>query len=132
MKVGAIAGAAVIAGAVAGTLVAPVGAATSDHTQYATNAHGQTYGSALDAKSPSDLPDLVSVVADNGIQGYIKSSDFEGPSLTRDQVLSLARDANGNFTEPPRTVPVYAQDGTTQVGVFTFSAGGSDPAPQHP
>jgi hypothetical protein len=100
--------------------VSTTSASGSTGPTYPTNAHGQSYGSAAVAESRSQLPDLVRVQADNGAVGYIQRGDFEGPALTRDQVLQLPRDADGNFVEPKRTLTVYASDGTTVVGTFTL------------
>jgi hypothetical protein len=43
---------------------------------YPTNAAGQTYGSAMDASSPGDEPDLIAVLATNGREGYALKEQF--------------------------------------------------------
>lgn len=76
--------------------------------QYEANGSGQTYGSLISAESVGETPDLVSVVAtDNGKTGYVYSSDLNDLS----QIT-----ADGNVY-----IPVYNQDGKTQIGTFELS-----------
>jgi hypothetical protein len=97
---------------------------------YAVNARGETYGSAEGAVSaagpvnPSDLPDLIEVQVGNGVFGYITKASFLGTAPTLQQVLQYPKNSKGNLVAPSSTVPVYASDGTTQVG--TFEIGGND------
>jgi hypothetical protein len=105
----------------------PSAAAQVSRPTYPTNARGETYGSASGARSDSQLPELISVRADNGQYGYITRSAFEGPGLSLQQVRALPRDAEGNFVAPSRVVAVYAQNGVTQVGVFTIVQGQTGP-----
>lgn len=64
------------------------------------NEHGQTLGTYEDVERGA-IPDLVGIVADSGIDGYAYWEQFD------------AEDA-------PDAIPVYAEDGTTQIGIFTF------------
>lgn len=64
------------------------------------NEHGQTLGTYEDVER-GVVPDLVGIVADSGIDGYAYWEQFD------------AEDA-------PDAIPVYAEDGTTQIGIFTF------------
>lgn len=64
------------------------------------NEHGQTLGTYEDVERGA-VPDLVGIVADSGIDGYAYWEQFD------------AEDA-------PDAIPVYAEDGTTQIGIFTF------------
>lgn len=90
------------------------------NTAYSVNRHGQTYGSAMGVSTPAQLPDLIQVQATNGATGYVTREDLLGPSPTLNQVLGYPRDSQGNFVapQPASTIPVYASNGTTQVGVF--------------
>ena len=87
------------------------------------NSRGQTYGSAAGISNKADLPDLVLVRADNGVLGYITKADFIGPTLRPQMVKTWPTDAHGNYIEPSTVLPVYAQNGVTQVGLFTTQAG---------
>lgn len=89
------------------------------HQQFGVNAQGKTFGSALGIESPTQLPDLIKVKATNGAVGYITKTVFLGASPTLQQVLGYARNAHGNLVAPALTVPVYASNGTSQVGTFT-------------
>jgi hypothetical protein len=87
---------------------------------YKVNSHGETYGSGVNAATPSQFPDLIQVQATNGETGYVKKADLLGPVPTLQQVLGYARDSQGNFVSPPMpaTLPVYSSNGTSQIGVF--------------
>jgi hypothetical protein len=91
---------------------------------YPVNAQGQTFGSIARTSNPSDYPDLIEVVATNGVIGYINKAAFLGTPPTLQQVLSYPRDSSGNFVAPSSTVPVYSSDGTTQVGIFNIGGNG--------
>lgn len=93
------------------------------HFKVDVNGHGQTYGSA-DGVSPSELPDLIAVIATNGTVGYITKTAFLGTSPTLQQVLNYPRDANGNYVAPSTTVPVYASNGIAKIGTFTIGNSG--------
>jgi hypothetical protein len=47
-------------------------------TDFATNAAGQTYGSAMGASGRDDEPDLIRVQATNGKEGYVLKDDLYG------------------------------------------------------
>ncbi|MDR6910953.1 hypothetical protein J2W54_002906 [Rhodococcus fascians] len=80
-------------------------AAPAAQTESGVNTSGQTYGSALNAESDADLPELVSAVGTNGVDGYIRSSDLTDP--TPDDAGS-------------RSVPVYDISGETVVDQFAI------------
>jgi hypothetical protein len=102
---------------------APKVASTSRLLAYSVNSQGETYGSAAGATTPPQFPDLIQVQASNGVTGYVKKTDLLGPTPTLQQVLNYPRNSQGNFVAPQTssTIPVYASDGTTQVGVFAAS-----------
>lgn len=64
------------------------------------NENGQTLGTYDDAELGA-VPDLVGIVADSGLHGYAYWEQF-------------------NTEDCPEVIPVYAKDGATQIGVFTF------------
>ncbi len=130
MKASRIAGLLVAAGAASAGFVVGVVAptmASGSSSLYGTNARGETYGSASNASTNSQLPDLIAVQEPDGAVGYIKRADFIGPSLSLSQVRSLPRDSAGNLVEPAPTVPVFKQDGETEIGEFTITQGTSRP-----
>lgn len=83
-------------------------AAAAAAPHYETNARGQTYGSG-DVTDDRQLPDLIQAYGDGGKLGYI----------TREALLnSVPRP--GQSTAPSHTVPLFSNDGITQIGTYTF------------
>jgi hypothetical protein len=87
---------------------------------YNANDRGQTYGKApLDRHdfSESDFPDLVAVVGDHGVEGYVRSHELaDDPNAnpaTPEEALAIQAKAED------RILPVFAADGRTQVDTFT-------------
>lgn len=89
-------------------------AADQARTDWPTNADGQTYGKAPDAKSFEDRPDLIEAVATNGAVGYVLKSDAYLPAPeTAEEALEMTKASLRG-----REIPVYGSDGVTQIGVF--------------
>ena len=89
---------------------------------YSLNNSGLSYGSALSATSPENEPDLILVVATNGLEGYVYKSDLNAANGT---------EAAKSFTSPEqavrwqenqglqdRMITVYNFDGKTSIGEF--------------
>lgn len=84
---------------------------------WATNARGETYGVT---NSQGD-PDLISAIATNGKQGYVRSSDLEKANGA--QAFSSPEEALEWQSETAGTtvaLPVYTFDGETQIGEFVI------------
>ena len=64
------------------------------------NENGQTLGTYEDVERGA-VPDLIGIVADSGVDGYAYWEQFD------------AEDASD-------VIPVYAEDGATQIGVVSF------------
>lgn len=86
---------------------------------YEINENGQTYGSAPDSVYPEDFPDLISVIGDNGKQGYVYKEDYIGDLPDSPEEAEKIAEAQHNGTYEPRTVNVYASDGKTVIDTFT-------------
>jgi len=97
--------------AVNANLKAPDGKVTA----WPKNDLGVTYGSALDAVSHEDEPDLIRVEATNGKVGYAYRTDLEGPEPSSPAAAIAQQKARGG---KPDVIPVYEVDGITQIGVF--------------
>ncbi|MDA2804752.1 hypothetical protein [Nocardiopsis suaedae] len=110
-------------GAQASSLMLPDGGPARPAPSYATNAQGQTYGSALEARTPQEEPDLIEAYGDDGTLGYVKADDLKGPDQTREEVLEHI-DAQERDAIPDVRIPLYERDGTTVIGTFTID--GSD------
>ncbi|WP_017624897.1 hypothetical protein [Nocardiopsis chromatogenes] len=110
-------------GAQASSLMIPDGGHGRPAPSYATNAEGQTYGSALEARTPQEEPDLIEAYGDDGTPGYVRADDLNGPAPTREEVLEHI-DAQEKGAIPDVRIPLYESDGTTVIGTFTIE--GSD------
>ncbi|MFW0787923.1 hypothetical protein AAFP35_25790 [Gordonia sp. CPCC 206044] len=78
--------------------------------QSGKNSQGKSFGTAEGVRDDAQLPDLISTYATNGKLGYVYANAPTKKPATR----AAARVAQQQWT-----VPVYEQDGTTQIGVFT-------------
>ena len=84
---------------------------------YPTNAAGETYGRD---KPLVEEPDLIAAVGKHGVHGYLRRSDVEGtPPATPEEAEEQTKRSLRGYT-----VPLYAADGVTQVGVFQIGGGG--------
>lgn len=83
------------------------------------NDAGQTYGSNMGATSSETTPDLISAYVTNGEMGYVLRVDLRDPNPPHDPEEAIASNIR-----PARTIPVYAVDGKTQIGVFVLHAPG--------
>lgn len=116
LAIGVVVGGITVAGAF-DSPPAPKGPAVTD---WPVNARGMTYGSALQAMSPEDEPDLIQVVATNGKVGYALRSDLNGPMPSTPQEAVRQQPAAPGQN---RVVPVYEADGVTKIGVFVIETG---------
>lgn len=80
------------------------------------------------------IPDLVRVRGDNGIVGYADADlVVNDPVYDDDTPEANLRRQEEHMDEPPLSIPVYDEDGTTQIDTFTFNiAGGFDSEDQMP
>lgn len=78
---------------------------------YPTNAQGQTYG----PPTGDFWPDLMLAEGNNGVQGYVYTSDLTGePPTTIEEALARNPDE-------PFDIPVYKSDGITVIDTFTVN-----------
>ena len=86
---------------------------------YQINENDQTYGTAPDSVYPEDYPDLISVIGDNGKQGYIYKEDYFGDIAMSPEEAEKITEAQRSGTYEPQTLNVYASDGKTVLDTFT-------------
>lgn len=89
-------------------------------TDFEVNENGETYGTAGDLIYYEDEPDLIAVVGNNGIEGYVRKTELEAdtPSCPEEAVKMMEeRKRNGN---QPRVIDVYESDGVTVIDTFTI------------
>lgn len=87
---------------------------------YDVNGQGLTFGSLLSSEYMGVAPDLVSVVATNGTEGYIYFEDMEATDSAQVAQLISSDIDSYSYSVPTRTATVYANDGLTVVGEFEF------------
>lgn len=87
---------------------------TADEREVKTNSLNQSYGEAFVAKKMNLDLDLISAVGQNGVEGYIYSSELPH---------NIA-----NYVPYDHEINVYASDGITVVDSFYISAGTPDSA----
>lgn len=116
------------AAVVVGTVAASGSSTTAESRDFATTEDGRTFGKLPvdgEALPINGIPDLVAVIADNGVTGYVEREalfGIEGEPQTPEE--ALAQQTQGLEEE---RVPVYAEDGETVVGEYTI--GGESPPP---
>jgi hypothetical protein len=90
--------------------------------KYEQNSSGQSFGSAAEARSPENEPDLILVVATNGTEGYVFKSDLDSVNgQTAAESFTAPADAlkwQESQGRSDQTIPVYMNDGGTVVGTF--------------
>lgn len=86
-------------------------------------ADGRTYGSELDAQYGAPLPDLIGVIGDTGVKGYI---DQKAEAKVWDEIDRLGP---GEVSGTSRAVlggeiklPVYDTDGSTVIDHYTLGS----------
>lgn len=145
--IGAIAGVAAV-GATAGgalasspTIWAPqglsaAGSQPAPKPSFPVNDSGSTFGSLGDATSDESSPDLILVVATNGKEGYVRKGDLaDADGSTAAAEFKSPEDAIAWQTANQgvdHTIPVFSEDGTTQIGEFRVKGPGASLEPAQP
>jgi hypothetical protein len=91
--------------------------------RYPVNVHGMTYGSlAVASTHGGKAPDLIAASGlDNTgahVDGYFKHADMPVQAEPKNPADAAALMAKA---VPAKTIPLYAVDGTTVIGTFTFA-----------
>lgn len=91
------------------------------------NTAGETYGSAMEARTPADDPDLIRSVGDDGKIGYLKKSDLDqGHPKSPEEAVQMM---NAHKNPAGRVLKLYAEDGTTVIGQRTVGKATPQDAP---
>ncbi len=99
----------------------PQDAPTWARSNFPQNSAGQTYGSAADAQALADGPDLVAVVGDSGVLGFVYNEELNGSHFTTlAEALTWEADRDAGKLV---TLKVYDLDGQTVVDTFTLDNG---------
>lgn len=73
---------------------------------FPVNSHGQTYGSDAAAETPRDAPDLIGVIGDSGIAGFVLKGDLYG--------------GGGPNNPGPSVLNVYDSEAAQVIDTFTL------------
>lgn len=123
--VGVIAGSLLIAGATflgTSTAIGQVDSVAlptqgqADRPDFPTNANGQSYGSLKYVEVAEDEPDLILVISDQGSEGYVNRTDLEPELKSPAEVEAWL----ASRTPEDLILPVFTNDGQTQIGTFTL------------
>jgi hypothetical protein len=97
-------------------LTAGVALATADEPRPAIGVYpSDTDGDGVISDSGDErFPELIQAAGDNGVLGYVRLEDLEGPQpATPEEAVAMSGET--------RVIPVYAEDGETVVDTFTIS-----------
>jgi hypothetical protein len=115
-------------------LRAPAGLTSDSATQvvpmpepdYPVNQNGLTYGSAAAAPSSDSEPDLIEVIASNGVSGYVLKSELDDANGSAAAATfkspAEALEWQAARTGKDVTIPVYDRTGARIVGEFIITA----------
>jgi hypothetical protein len=85
-----------------------------DKVDFLKNARGETYGSAMEARTPAYEPDLIRSVGDDGKIGYLKKADLDqGTPKSPEEAIQMQ---NARKDGAGRVLKLYAEDGSTVIG----------------
>jgi len=88
-----------------------------DKVDFPKNARGETYGSAMEVRTPADEPDLIRSVGDDGKIGYLKKADLDqGTPKSPEEAIQMQ---NARKDGAGRVLKLYAEDGTTVISQRT-------------
>lgn len=100
---------------------------TGPFPRYPVNERGETYGSATQALTPEQDPDLILAYGTKGQEGYVRKTDLNLPvPRTPEEAVELSR------RNPPRMVPLYSRDGVTVIGEYEMATARSSDSGQAP
>lgn len=82
---------------------------------YPMNSNGETYGPDVKENvDPDRDPDLILACNKEGVIGYIRNEDLEGGAASLEEAK--------NWKSRSYTIPMYLEDGCTEIGLFEVDA----------
>lgn len=88
---------------------------------FPTNRQGLTYGSDAEAQSEAQAPDLIAVLGDHGVSGFVHADELYGPEI-RSPEDAIAYEEQLAESGPP-VINVYNVEGEQVVDTFTLELG---------
>ena len=108
-------------------------AGRNEKPAFSVNENGQTYGSDMKIEDPQAAPDLISILASNGKEGYAYKEDLYALEyyLTEEKALENSKIQTEIFKKaakknpdvmivPWHSIPVYESDGKTIIGEYVY------------
>lgn len=86
---------------------------------YKTNANGETFGNDIQAMALGYEADLILATGENGVLGYIRTSDLDNKVSDPDEAVSK-QNYRIVHSLTVRYIPLYKEDGKTIVGRFAI------------
>ncbi|SEB27645.1 hypothetical protein [Paenibacillus sp. 276b] len=87
----------------------------SEEAVYPTNEQGQTYGEGPFLPGKTKEPDLIKAENEDGLVGYIKTSDLESGAASPEEAMEYQASIE---SVDVRSIPMYKSDGNTVIGQF--------------
>lgn len=89
--------------------------ASEDVPNYPVNEQGQTYSNGPFPAGPEQEPELIKAEGENGVIGYVKSSDLDPQvSSPEEAIVYMKSIENVDYI----SIPLYKSDGKTVIGEF--------------
>lgn len=87
---------------------------------YKLNSNGESYGSGAAAVYVEDMPDLIRVLGDNGIEGYVYASEMIGePPSSPEEAIKLQEERISK-NDIEKIINVYDCEGETVIDTYTI------------
>ncbi|QNR65163.1 hypothetical protein IAQ67_14700 [Paenibacillus peoriae] len=90
---------------------------------YSVNKQGQTYGHGPYPSGTQQEPDLVKAEGENGVTGYVKSSDLANSATTPEEAIASQKSIKDVGY---KSIPLYDADGKTVIGEFKMYSSNGD------
>jgi hypothetical protein len=82
---------------------------------YEKNDNGETYGSALSAETIGQEPALIAAIGTNGVEGYVRSSDFATGVTSPEEAIAYMNNLGNSIP-----IPLYDVNGSNVLGEFVL------------
>lgn len=85
-----------------------------------TNKNGQTYGTHISDDNGLTIaePDLIEVIGENNVEGYVKKIDLYDESFNPKTPEEFVRYVEEREKNGQRIIPVYKKDGKSIIGEY--------------
>lgn len=92
-------------------------------TPFPDNSNGETYGDLFQTREAGVDPDLILAAGENGVVGYVRAADLEGPVIASPEEALAIQDQREEEGYTGRYIDLFESDGETVIGRFFVQAG---------